>query len=69
MLYKDLPPFWEVKSNDDVTLVFESRFESGNLRRVLQISLYEYDLILKPDYKTGNYTQWYFFKISNTRKD
>ena len=56
MFYRDLQPYWDIKSNDDVTLIFESRFESGNLRRALQISLYEYDLILKPDYKTGNYT-------------
>lgn len=30
---------------------------------------FEYDLILKYDYSTSNYTQWYFFKVSNTRKD
>jgi cytosolic carboxypeptidase protein 2/3 len=30
---------------------------------------FEYDLILKYDYLTSNYTQWYFFKVSNTRKD
>jgi hypothetical protein len=30
---------------------------------------YEYDLILKYDYGTNNYTQWFFFKVTNTRKD
>lgn len=30
---------------------------------------FEYDLILKYDYSTSNYTQWFFFKVSNTRKD
>ena len=29
---------------------------------------YEYELILKTDHGTNNYTQWYFFKISNTRR-
>jgi cytosolic carboxypeptidase protein 2/3 len=35
----------------------------------VQIGEYEYDLILKYDYGTNNYTQWFFFKVSNTRKD
>lgn len=35
----------------------------------MQIGEYEYDLMLKYDYGTSNYTQWFFFKISNTRKD
>jgi hypothetical protein len=25
--------------------------------------------MLKYDYGTSNYTQWFFFKVSNTRKD
>lgn len=53
----------------DTTLIFESRFESGNLRRAVQIGEFEYDLMLKYDYGTSNYTQWFFFKVSNTRKD
>ena len=50
-------------------MIFESRFESGNLRRAVQVGPYEYDLILKYDYSTSNYTQWYFFRVQNTRKD
>ena len=30
---------------------------------------YEYDLYLKNDYGTNGYTQWYYFKVQNTRKD
>lgn len=30
---------------------------------------YEYDLYLKNDYNTPGYTQWYYFKVHNTRKD
>jgi hypothetical protein len=26
-------------------------------------------LILKYDYATNNYTQWFFFRVGNTRKD
>eukprot|EP00931_Biecheleriopsis_adriatica_P028171 TRINITY_DN16842_c0_g1_i3.p1 TRINITY_DN16842_c0_g1~~TRINITY_DN16842_c0_g1_i3.p1 ORF type:complete len:957 (+),score=230.46 TRINITY_DN16842_c0_g1_i3:73-2943(+) len=53
---------------EDRTLVFESRFESGNLRRAVQAYEFEYDLILNPDYNTKSHTQWYFFRVSNTRK-
>lgn len=49
--------------------MFESRFESGNLRRAVKISDFEYDLHLKNDYGTNGYTQWYFFEIKNARKD
>jgi hypothetical protein len=52
----------------DTTLVFESRFESGNLKKAVKISDFEYDLHLKNDYGTGGFTQWYYFRVSNTRK-
>jgi hypothetical protein len=42
--------------DDDDTLIFESRFESGNLRRAIQTDRFEYDLIMKTDYRTNNYT-------------
>ena len=63
----DLPQFYTPTGPEDTTLVFESRFESGNLRRVIQIRENEYDLILKPDYNTRGNTQWFYFSISNTR--
>ncbi|KAL4508114.1 hypothetical protein ABPG72_021487 [Tetrahymena utriculariae] len=65
----DVLPFYIPQSQDDITLVFESRFESGNLRRAIQICDYEYNLILKPDYYTTGHTQWYYFSVANTRKD
>lgn len=52
----DIQPFYIPTSADDNTLLFESRFESGNLRRAIQVYEYEYDLILKPDYNTRGYT-------------
>jgi hypothetical protein len=54
-------------SDDDLTLVFDSRFESGNLRRAIQVYTYEYDLILKPDTRSRGHTQWFFFSVANTR--
>ena len=36
----------------DKTLVFESRFESGNLRKAMKVGPFEYDLYLKNDYST-----------------
>lgn len=67
--YTDLKTYYKLKDDYDDTLVFESRFESGNLKRVIQTGDYEYDLYLNPDYTTGNFTQWYFFRIQNTRKN
>ena len=49
--------------------MFESRFESGNLRKAIKVGPFEYDLFLKNDYGTQSFTQWYFFRIQNTRKD
>lgn len=34
--FDDLPPWYPPSSPGDTTLVFESRFESGNLRRAIQ---------------------------------
>ncbi|EFJ49798.1 hypothetical protein VOLCADRAFT_59220 [Volvox carteri f. nagariensis] len=55
------------RGQSDDTLVFESRYESGNLRRAIQVYPYEYDLILRPDINTRGHTQWFFFSIANTR--
>ena len=63
----EVAPFYIPQSADDNSLLFESRFECGNLRRAIQVYEYEYDLILKPDYNTRGYTQWYYFRVSNTR--
>lgn len=36
----------------DKTLIFESRFESGNLRKAIKVGPYEYELYMKNDYST-----------------
>ena len=61
--YENLKPYYKVKEGDDKTLVFESRFESANLRKAVKISDFEYDLYLKNDYGTNGFTQWYFFRV------
>lgn len=63
-----LAPYYTPTGSDDTTLVFESRFESGNLRRAVQVYEFEYDLVLNPDYNTKSHTQWYHFRVGNTRK-
>jgi hypothetical protein len=45
------------------TLFFESRFESGNLRKAARVSEDEYNLWLETDYGTQAHTQWYYFKV------
>jgi hypothetical protein len=67
--YDKLPTYYKLKNTMDQTLVFESRFESGNLRRVIKVTDTEYDLYLKNDYGTLGYTQWFYFRVQNMRKD
>ncbi|XP_043916833.1 cytosolic carboxypeptidase 1 [Protopterus annectens] len=49
------------------SLKFNSRFESGNLRKVIQIRKYEYDLILNSDINSNHYHQWFYFEVSRMR--
>jgi len=65
-----LPPcqYYIPESKTDPTLLFESRFESGNLLVAIQLSENEYDLVLQNDINTNGHTQWFFFKVANTRK-
>lgn len=63
-----LKPYYTLINKNDTTLLFESRFESGNLRRAVQIYENEYDLILKFDVNTRGHTQWYYFSVSNMRR-
>ncbi|XP_015606420.1 cytosolic carboxypeptidase 1 isoform X2 [Cephus cinctus] len=65
---------WDLKrigkhTNDSKQLHFESRFESGNLRKAIQIAPREYDLILTPDVNSGSRHQWFYFEVSNMEKN
>lgn len=44
-------------------LRFESRFESGNLRKAIQIGDAEYNLLLEYDTETQAHTQWFYFSV------
>lgn len=66
--YTKLKTYYQKDNDDDNTLIFESRFESGNLKRANRISENEYNLILKYDYATTTYTQWFYFKVQNMKK-
>jgi hypothetical protein len=63
-----LRPFYTPESGEDTVLVFESRFESGNLFSAHQVGPFEYDLKLRYDTNTNAHTQWFYFSVSNTRK-
>ncbi|XP_059825817.1 cytosolic carboxypeptidase 1 isoform X7 [Hypanus sabinus] len=49
------------------TLRFNSQFESGNLRKAVQIRKFEYDLILNSDINSNHHHQWFYFEVSGMR--
>ena len=67
VLTTDLPPFYRPRDASDPTLVFESRFESGNLESVARLTDTEYNLLLQNDINSKGHTQWFFFKVGNGR--
>lgn len=74
-----LVPYYKPEEEDDDTLVFESRFESGNLLSVTQIGKYDYQLYLAPDTRTSGHQMWFCkfiltkerldFRVQNMKKD
>ena len=62
-----LTPYYKVSGPEDDTLTFEARFESGNLLCAMQVSDFEYDLILRSDFRTDGWRQWFYFQVGNTR--
>ena len=49
----------------DENLIFDSKFESGNLDKVTKIKDDEYDLYIRTDTNTYGKNQWYYFKVTN----
>ena len=47
------------------SLKFESRFESGNLAKVIRITEAYYELYLRPDLYTTKHCQWFYFRVSS----
>nr|XP_031311258.1 cytosolic carboxypeptidase 3 isoform X1 [Camelus dromedarius] len=60
-------PLKQPVDNYDDTLMFEARFESGNLQKVVKVAEYEYQLTVRPDLFTNRHTQWYYFQVTNTQ--
>ena len=49
-------PYYTKKDFGDKTLMFESRFESGNLAAALKVSDNDYHLLLQNDVNTSGHT-------------
>jgi hypothetical protein len=64
---KIVKPFYTLKEKDS-TLLFESRFESGNLLAAFKMSDNCYHCLIQNDTNTNGYSQWFFFRVSNTTK-
>uniref|UniRef100_A0A0N5BWS4 Peptidase_M14 domain-containing protein n=1 Tax=Strongyloides papillosus TaxID=174720 RepID=A0A0N5BWS4_STREA len=59
-----------IKSHQHDHLIFESRFESGNLRRAYQMDSNFYQLIISPDInQKSHHYQWFYFQVSNVECD
>ena len=52
---------------DTSQLQFESRFESGNLRKAINVGGRQYDLILNPDVNSDKHHQWFYFQVSHMK--
>ncbi|XP_064570985.1 cytosolic carboxypeptidase 2 [Zonotrichia leucophrys gambelii] len=62
-------PAAPLEGPQDATLLFESRFEGGNLQKATKVGPYEYVLMLRPDLYTAKHTQWFYFRVQNTRQE
>ncbi|XP_008409828.1 cytosolic carboxypeptidase 2 isoform X2 [Poecilia reticulata] len=51
----------------DISLEFESRFESGNLQKAVQVGAFDYELTLRTDMYTEKHTQWFYFRVRNMK--
>jgi hypothetical protein len=49
------------------SLLFESRFESGNLAKAVRITDTYYELQLRPDLYTDRHCQWFYFRVQRMR--
>ena len=57
------------KQSDIPSLEFESRFESGNLHRAIQVGPTEYDLLVSSDYNSQRHRQWFYFRVKNMQQN
>uniref|UniRef100_A0A674N0P8 Cytosolic carboxypeptidase 1 n=1 Tax=Takifugu rubripes TaxID=31033 RepID=A0A674N0P8_TAKRU len=62
----DIPRCPVIEDNGE-SLRFNSQFESGNLRKAVQVRKLEYDLILNSDINSNHHHQWFYFEVSGMR--
>ena len=65
---KTLPEEYTLVIPLDNTLRFDSKFESGNLRKAIKITENEYTLLQEYDIDTKGHTQWFYFSVRNADK-
>lgn len=58
----------EASPGHEDELRFESRFESGNLAKAIRITSAYYELHLRTDLYTNRHMQWFYFRVTNTKK-
>ncbi|CAG9317340.1 unnamed protein product [Blepharisma stoltei] len=63
--FKQLPQEYTIVIPAENTLKFNSKFESGNLRKAIKHNEDLYDLLLEFDMETQGHTQWFYFSVEN----
>ena len=69
--FKKLTYIPEPKNSNDAKIIFDSKFESGNLRMAIKLNSdidNEYDLIIRKDYNCEKNYSWFFFSIESDRE-
>ena len=69
--YKKLAFIPEPKNEKEAKIIFDSKFESGNLRMAIKLNSEienEYDLIIRKDYNYEKNYSWFFFSIESDRE-
>ncbi|XP_062945401.1 cytosolic carboxypeptidase 4 isoform X2 [Cynocephalus volans] len=58
---------WPLQDTASNCLRFFSKFESGNLRKAIQVREFEYDLLVNADVNSAQHQQWFYFKVSGMK--
>ena len=69
--FKKLTYIPEPKKEKEAKIIFDSKFESGNLRMAIKLNSEienEYDLIIRKDYNYEKNYSWFFFSIESDRE-
>ena len=67
-LMTKMKPICGDKPKSEGELVFDARFESGNLEKAVAMGESEYNLTLREDSNSRGHTQWYYFAIGHMQK-